>query len=312
MRFLMQWAEILREEVDLVITVDNLSKVYSNGKGVFDVSLEVSEGEVFGFLGPNGAGKTTTIRVLLGFTNATNGSCSINGLDCRTQASDIQKQLGYVPGEIAFFDNMTGTQFLKFMTEMRSTKGTKRRDELIELFELDGGQSIRKMSKGTKQKLGLVAAFMHDPAILILDEPTSGLDPLMQRRFIGLIREESKRGKTILMSSHLFDEVDRTCERVAIIREGRIVALEDIASLKSSIRKSYTVGLAGDADIEKIKASGLEYHLVNGNLVEIFISNDYGKLLSTLADCTVTSLDASAQSLEQVFIRYYGKDREAV
>ncbi len=219
-----------------MISVENMSKVYANGKGVFDVDLKVSEGEVFGFLGPNGAGKTTTIRVLLGFTNATRGGCSINGLDCRARAADIQKQLGYVPGEMAFFENMTGIQFLKFMAEMRGTKETKRQEQLVELFELETGPSIRKMSKGMKQKLGLVAAFMHDPAILILDEPTSGLDPLMQRRFIELIMDEKKQGKTILMSSHLFDEVDRTCGRAAIIREGRIAALEDIASLKSSLR----------------------------------------------------------------------------
>lgn len=291
-----------------MISVENLSKVYTNGKGVFDVDFKVLEGEVFGFLGPNGAGKTTTIRVLLGFTNATRGSCSINGLECRTHAADIQKQLGYVPGEIAFFENMTGTQFLKFLADMRGTKNTKYRDKLIEQFELETDHNIRKMSKGMKQKLGLVAAFMHDPAILILDEPTSGLDPLMQRRFIKLIMEEKKRGKTILMSSHLFDEVDRTCERAAIIREGRIAALEEIASLKSSLRKSYLVGVAGDSDIAKIKASGLEYQVVDEGRVEIIVSGDYSKLLKTLANCNVTSLDVAAQSLEQVFIRYYGKE----
>ncbi len=291
-----------------MISVEGLSKVYANGKGIFDVEFRVSEGEAFGFLGPNGAGKTTAIRVLLGFTKATGGRCTINGLDCRTHTADIQKQLGYVPGEIAFFENMTGTQFLKFMADMRGTGETKRRDELIEQFELETDRNIRKMSKGMKQKLGLVAAFMHDPAILILDEPTSGLDPLMQRRFIELIMEEKKRGKTILMSSHLFDEVDRTCERATIIREGRIVALEDLASLKSSLRKSYLVGVAGAADVKKIKASGLEYRLVDDRRVEIFISDDYTRLMTTLADCTVTSLDTAAQSLEQIFIRYYGKE----
>lgn len=291
-----------------MILVDNMSKVYTNGKGVFDLDFTVSEGEVFGFLGPNGAGKTTTIRVLLGFTNTSKGGCSINGLDCRRKAAEIQNMLGYVPGEIAFFDNMTGDQFLRFMADMRGTRDTKLRDKLIEQFELETEGKIRKMSKGMKQKLGLVAAFMHDPSILILDEPTSGLDPLMQRRFIELIMEEKKRGKTILMSSHLFDEVDRTCERAAIIREGRIVAMEDIASLKSSLRKSYLVSVAASADLEKIKASGLEYKLLDDRRVEIFVSDDYSKMLSTLADCNVTSLDASAQSLEQIFIRYYGKE----
>lgn len=291
-----------------MIEISNLSKVYGNGKGIFDVNLRVEKGEVFGFLGPNGAGKTTAMRCLMGFTNPSNGGCTINGLDCRTKADVIQAKLGYVPGEIAFFDNMTGTDFLKFMGEMRGSKDTKLKDQLIQRFELEAGGKIRKMSKGMKQKLGLVAAFMHDPEILILDEPTSGLDPLMQRRFIELIQEEKQRGKTILMSSHMFDEVDRTCQRAAIIKEGRIVAVEDIAGLKSSLRKSYLVSVAGKTDIDRIKFSGLEYKLQDDNRVEIYISNDYSQMLSVLASCQVTSLDAAAQTLEQIFIRYYGKE----
>ncbi len=291
-----------------MIEINKLSKIYSNGKGVFDVNFRVTRGEVFGFLGPNGAGKTTTIRNLLGFTNPTSGSCSINGLDCRTKAAKIQRQLGYVPGEMAFFDNMTGMQFMKFIADMRGMKDTKLRDRLIERFELENDRKIRKMSKGMKQKVGLITAFMHDPAILILDEPTNGLDPLMQKRFIKLIIEEKQRGKTILMSSHIFDEVDRTCGRAAIIREGKIVAVSDIASLKSSLRKSYLVTVANSSDIDKIKASGLEFNMADDNRVEVFISNDYKKMLSTLAGCNVTSLDVAAQTLEQIFIRYYGKE----
>ncbi|MGI6359128.1 MAG: ABC transporter ATP-binding protein [Bacillota bacterium] len=290
-----------------MIEVKQLSKIYSNGKGIFDVGFRVHEGEVFGFLGPNGAGKTTTIRVLLGFTNPTQGSCRINGLDCRAQTEVIQRQLGYVPGEIAFFENMTGMQFMQFMADMRGTTDITLRDRLIERFELESDRKIRKMSKGMKQKVGLITAFMHDPAVLILDEPTSGLDPLMQRRFVELIREERGRGKTVLMSSHMFDEVDRTCERAAIIREGRIVAVEDIASLKSSLRKSYLVTVADALDVEKIKSSGLEHQQLDEHRVEIFISNDYHKMLTTLAGCQVTSLDAPAQALEQTFIRFYGK-----
>lgn len=293
-----------------MIEVKNLSKIYPNGKGIFDVSFSIAEGEVFGFLGPNGAGKTTTIRNLLGFTNPTKGSCTINGLDCRTQSSEIQGILGYVPGEIAFFDSMTGKEFIKFIADLRGKNDTKRRDSLIERFELESDRKIRKMSKGMKQKLGLITAFMHDPKIIILDEPTSGLDPLMQRRFVDLILEEKQRGKTILMSSHMFDEVDKTCERAAIIREGKIVAQEGISTLKSSLRKSYIVTIGSQADIEKIKASALEYSIVSERTVEIFISNNYNNLLSTLANCKVTSLDSTTQSLEQIFIGYYGKEAE--
>ncbi|SCG81679.1 Bacitracin transport ATP-binding protein bcrA [Proteiniborus sp. DW1] len=293
-----------------MIEVKKLSKIYSNGKGIFEINFKVPEGEAFGFLGPNGAGKTTTIRNLLGFTNPTSGSCSINGLDCRKSAAEIQKTLGYVPGEISFFDNMTGMQFMKFIADMRGINDTKRRDSLIERFELESHRKIRKMSKGMKQKLGLITALMHDPSVIILDEPTSGLDPLMQKRFIELIIEEKQRGKTILMSSHIFDEVDRTCERVAIIREGRIVAIEDINSIKSSLRKSYVVTVASNSDIEKIKTSNLDYQVIDDNAVEIFISNNYNDMLSTLASCKVTNLDVSTQTLEQIFIQYYGKGEE--
>lgn len=189
-----------------------------------------------------------------------------------------------------------------------SITDAKRRDSLIERFELESDRKIRKMSKGMKQKVGLIAAFMHDPEVLILDEPTSGLDPLMQKRFIELVMEEKGRGKTVLMSSHMFDEVDRTCERAAIIREGKIVAVEDIASLKSSLRKSYLVSVADSSDLERIKASGLDYRMADDNRVEIFIGSDYMMMMTTLASCNVTSLDTAAQTLEQIFIRYYGKE----
>lgn len=291
----------------MVIEIQSLTKSYANGKGIFDVSFSFPQGEVFGFLGPNGAGKTTTIRHLMGFIKPTSGFARIDGLDCWDQASEIHKRLGYVPGEIAFLEHMTGLQFLKFLGDLRGSNDLKRQKLLIERFELEGERKIKKMSKGMKQKVALIAAFMHDPAVLILDEPTSGLDPLMQKRFVELILEERDRGKTILMSSHMFDEVDRTCERVAIIREGRIMAVEDIAQLKASLSKSFLVTVADQEDIKKIQASGLDYHLTDKNKVEIRISGEYERMLRTLAECSVTSLDASAQTLEQIFMRYYGK-----
>ena len=165
------------------ISINNLTRDYGNNKGIFDVSFNVEKGEVFGFLGPNGAGKTTTIRHLMGFIKPKMGSCSINDLDCFSKASEIQKTLGYIPGEISFFDDMSGLAFLNFLEKFRGLSKS-RKDELIEYFELNPKGKIKKMSKGMKQKIGIVAAFMHDPDILILDEPTSGLDPLMQKKFI--------------------------------------------------------------------------------------------------------------------------------
>ena len=181
-----------------VISIQNLTRDYGLGKGIFDVSFEVERGEIFGFLGPNGAGKTTTIRHLMGFIRPRSGECRINEMDCWKKHDEIQKRLGYIPGEISFFEDMSGREFLKFAADYRKLDRDNRMQEMLDRFELDPKGKIKKMSKGMKQKLGIAAAFMHDPDILILDEPTSGLDPLMQNRFIELIAEEKKRGKTVL------------------------------------------------------------------------------------------------------------------
>lgn len=292
-----------------MIKVHSLTKIYSNGKGIRDVSFDVEEGEVFGFLGPNGAGKTTTLRHLMGFVNPSSGMSSINGLDCRKEAAQIQKNLGYVPGEIAFYDNMTGMHFLEFIDDLRGRKDKSLRDQLINRFELDSGQKIRKMSKGMKQKVGLIAAFMHDPAVLILDEPTSGLDPLMQRRFVELIIEEKNRGKTILMSSHLFDEVDHTCERVGIIREGSIVTVENLNSLKTTLPKSVVVALAHAEDIKVLQNNGLLYTELGPLRVEIKITDGYDQVLRVLSQCKVIDMESPPQTLEQIFMDFYGKEQ---
>ena len=196
-----------------MIEVKNLTKVYKNGKGVFNLNFSIKKGEVLGFLGPNGAGKTTTIRNLLGFIKPDSGYTKIKGLNSWENSSEIQKYLGYIPGETAFFDEMTGFEFLEFIGKLRNLRDTTKRDELINRLELDTSIKIRRMSKGMKQKIALITAFMHDPEILILDEPTSGLDPLMQNLFIEFIKEEKQKGKTILMSSHNFEEVERTCDQ---------------------------------------------------------------------------------------------------
>ena len=198
-----------------IIEIDHITKDYGNGRGVFDISFQVKKGEVLGFLGPNGAGKTTTIRQLMGFLRPDSGSVQILGMDCFHDAHKIAGSLGYLPGEIAFIDAMTGIKFIRFIANMKGMKDLGRAPELMERFELNPSAKIKKMSKGTKQKIGIICAFMQDPDILLLDEPTSGLDPLMQNEFIDLILEEKERGKTILLSSHIFEEVERTCDRAA-------------------------------------------------------------------------------------------------
>ncbi|MDO9574265.1 MAG: ABC transporter ATP-binding protein, partial [Candidatus Contubernalis sp.] len=182
-----------------------------------------------------------------------------------------------------------------------------RTNSLIERFELETGGRIRKMSKGMKQKLGLITAFMHDPEVYILDEPTAGLDPLMQRYFVDLALEEKARGKTILMSSHSFGEIDRTCDRAGIIREGRLVDVEDIHSLKASQRKAFLVTVASEEDVKLLQSSGLELGSINGSHVEIFVSSNYDRFLQALAKCKVLEMDIPSQSLEQVFMKYYGQ-----
>ncbi len=296
------------QKMEEVIRIEALTFTYKSGKGVFDLDFSVGKGEVFGFLGPNGAGKTTTIRNLLGFTRPEQGRCRINGLDCWSESAKIQSMLGYLPGEMAFFDEMSGSQFLDLIEAMRGRRKNSRRKDLIERFELDPSGRIRRMSKGMKQKLGIVTAFMHDPAVYVLDEPTSGLDPLMQNTFVELILEEKERGKTILMSSHSFEETYRTCDRAGIIREGRLATVEDVHSLKSSQRKAYLVTLGSKNDLEKLRSAGLEIGKVSKNTVEVFVAGNYEQFIAALNQCTVLGLDVATQSLEQIFLKYYGRE----
>ncbi len=290
-----------------IIEINELTKDYGNHKGIFDLSFQVKEGEVFGYLGPNGAGKTTTIRHLMGFLTPDKGSAQILGKDCRTESSDIMKELGYLPAEIAFFDGMNGMDFLKFMGEMRGLSDTTYRDKLIEQFELDTRGRIRKMSKGMKQKLGIICAFMHNPKVLILDEPTSGLDPLMQRRFAELILEEKAKGKTILMSSHSFEEIERTCDRVGIIRRGDLVAIEDIHVLKEKRRKTYLVTFDSPQTAMAFeKKDGFDRIVINGSTAKVSILGNVSTFVQELGHYTVLDLDTENSSLEDVFMQYYG------
>ena len=268
------------------IRLENVTRDYGGGKGIFDVSFHINHGEVFGFLGPNGAGKTTTIRHLMGFLKSKSGHCTINGLDCWKDRDRIQQKLGYIPGEISYFDDMTGKDFLRFLANYRGIDSEIRQKELLERFELNPNGKIKKMSKGMKQKICIVAAFMHNPEILILDEPTSGLDPLMQNRFIELVEEEKKNGKTILLSSHMFEEVERTCHRVGIIRRGKIVTVDSIEALRERHIRLYTVVLDS---LDQAEA----------------FANDFGGIRDGLK-VTVTA----KHGLEEIFMQYYGGEKD--
>jgi ABC-2 type transport system ATP-binding protein len=291
-----------------MIEVKNLTRDYGNQKGVFNVSLSLERGEAFGFLGPNGAGKTTTIRHLMGFLRPKAGSCSIDGLDCWKNSAEIQRGLGYIPGEINFFDDMTGINYLQFIARYRGAKNDGRMKELIDRFDLDARGKIKKMSKGMKQKVGIVSAFMHDPEVLILDEPSSGLDPLMQSRFIELMNEEKARGKTILMSSHMFEEVERTCHRVGIIRDGKLTAVDSIKTLKATQTKSYVVTLETDEVASAFAKEPLTVTGVSGNCVTVSVQNNMHELIAAMNRHAVTSISAPEQSLEEIFMQYYGSE----
>ena len=288
------------------IVLDKLTKRYGEKKGVFDLSFAIRQGEAFGFIGPNGAGKTTAIRHLMGFLNPDSGNCTIRGQDCRMQAHTLHQFVGYVPGEIAFFDEMKGEEYLLFSQRLRRGDFSKKRRELLERFELDASGRIRRMSKGMKQKLGLVAAFQHDPEILILDEPTSGLDPLMQQRFVALIQEEKNRGKTMLISSHSFEEIEKTCDRVGILKEGRLVTDQTVSELKKSRRRVFSISFSGHEAVEAFLKEGFEAVSHNHLRADVAVVGELAPFLQALARYPVIGLDVLSQSLEEVFMGYYG------
>ncbi len=292
-----------------VIEIKQLTKDYGNKKGVFDLNISVKKGEVFGFLGPNGAGKTTTIRHLMGFIHPDKGQCFIDGLSCSKQSDLIQNNLGYLPGEIAFMDDMTGINFIKFIAEMKGIKDFSRAQELINMFNLDPNGKIKKMSKGMKQKIGIVCAFMNNPDIIILDEPTSGLDPLMQNKFLELILSEKEKGKTIFMSSHIFDEIERTCDRTAIIKDGYLVAVENLNTLTQSKRKSYVITFLTEEMASSFAKEGFEIKESKGNQVTVTVKGNIKPFIHTLDKYEVTTLDIKTQSLEDLFMHYYGGEK---
>ncbi|MFH1511713.1 MAG: ABC transporter ATP-binding protein [Bacillota bacterium] len=292
-----------------VILIQNLTRDYGRRRGVFDVSFAVSEGEAFGFLGPNGAGKTTTIRHLMGFLKPQSGNCRINGMDCWDCRAEIQRSLGYIPGEIAFFDEMSGAEYLRFIARYRGMKDMGRKDEMLERFELNPSGRIKKMSKGMKQKLGIVAALMHDPAILILDEPTSGLDPLMQSRFIELVMLEKGRGKTILMSSHMFEEVERTCHRVGIIRQGELVAVDSVDEMKSRQQRKFIITFENSKAAEAFHREALQTEMLTHHRVQVTVGADIREMIAAMSRYPVQNLAAPSQNLEEIFMQYYGGEK---
>lgn len=293
-----------------VISVNGLTKDYGMGRGCFDVSFEVAKGEVFGFLGPNGAGKSTTIRHLLGFQKAQTGKCSIMGLDCWTQPKDVQGYLGYVAGEINYPDVKTGWQFLKMIAAMRGVSMDVAQ-KLCDYYQLKPQGNLKRMSKGMKQKLALIVAFMHDPEIYIFDEPTSGLDPLMQAKFVDHVLSEQSKGKTILMSSHIFEEVEKTCQRLAIIRNGKIVSQMPMTDITHNKDKQFEVKFNTLSDMQSF--SNLHYDFVEKNTDKTRVKvkvhdNQVNTFISDLSKLKVEYLSEIKITLEERFMEFYKDD----
>lgn len=287
-----------------VIEIKDLTKDYGDNRGVFDINLNIEKGEMVGFVGTNGSGKTTTIRNILGFIKPTKGTCKVNNLTSWEHSSKIVKDIGYVPGEIAFPDLPTGIDFLKTQAEFYHLDNMDYANELIERLQLDPRANLKRMSKGMKQKTALVAALMNDSPIIILDEPTTGLDPLMRATFLDIIKEEHAKGKTIFMSSHSFDELEATCDKVALINDGHIIDVCDMNDIRNRPIKDFKIEFNNKEDFEKFLKDNYTITRIQEQYNQVTIeikANETINLLKTLKNYDVKFISELPYTLEKHF-----------
>ncbi len=291
------------------IRTEGLTKYYGTGRGILDLDLEVAEGEIFGFLGPNGAGKTTTIRLLLDLIRPTRGRATVFGLDAQAASEAVRGLTGYLPGELALWPGLTGRQTLTYLGNLRGGVPAARIDELAARLDLDLTRKFREYSRGNKQKVGLVQAFMHRPRLLILDEPTSGLDPLNQQEFYRLLAEARAGGATVFLSSHILTEVEHSSDRVGIIREGRLVRVAAVGAVMAEGRRHVEVIFAGPPDgavLAGLRAlPGVAGVAVEGARLTCGVLGDLGPLIRWAAEQPVVNFSSQAPTLEDVFLDYY-------
>ena len=295
------------------IRTDKLTHDYGHGRGVFDVSFQVEEGETLGFLGPNGAGKSTTMRHLMGFSKPQSGTAEINGMNCAKDYSRIMQSVGYLPGEVALPEGLSGRQFIRMMQDMKKSRDDRRVEYLLDRFRLDPSGSVKRMSIGEKRKLAVVTAFLNDPDILLLDEPTSGLDPLMQEEFISFIREEKERGKTILLSSHIFSEVEALCDRVAIIKDGRLVSTVDAAEVRHGLHNIMTVEFEDEKEFAEFGRSELDFRLRDRSSLKCSVvvdDEDINSFIAAVKRFRIRSFAEHSVTLEEYFMHFYKNDRK--
>ncbi|MCD7787786.1 MAG: ATP-binding cassette domain-containing protein [Firmicutes bacterium] len=292
-----------------IISVQNLTKDYGYNRGVFDVSLDIEKGEVFGYLGTNGSGKTTTIRHMMGFLKPDSGSVVVNGLDPWKNAPEVMRNVSYIPGEIAFPDVKTGTDFFKVQAEFLGVRDFTYMNYLIDKLGLDPSANLKRMSKGMKQKTAIVAALMGDKEILIMDEPTTGLDPLMRETFLELVREEKKKGRTVFMSSHIFEEIEDVCDRVAIIGNGKIESVLSLSELRHGTPRNYKIVFGSRTEAEKF-AGLMPEATISGKEVSLSVlASETDRMFKAAKDLEIVSIDESHENLEQYFMDIYQEEK---
>ena len=298
-----------------LIEIENVTKDYGYGRGIFNVSLSIEKGEVFGFVGTNGAGKTTTIRHMMGFLKPKSGRAVIKGLDCWKDSAEIKRSVGYIPGEIAFPDAPTGNEFLKRQAALLGLKDLTYADFIIKKLQLDPTANLKRMSKGMKQKTAIVAALMSDAEILILDEPTTGLDPLMRVGFVDILNSERQKGKTIFMSSHMFDEVEDTCDKVALIKDGKVIAVKSTAEIRHNENKSYKIEFISPDDYRRFTTLDLSFEEKKEAQNQVVIKvhdrhiNDF---LAVLKEYRIKFIAEIKYTLEKYFNSLYREGQDNV
>lgn len=288
----------------MVIRTENLTKRYGRERGIDGLGLEVRKGEILGFLGPNGAGKTTTIRILLDFIRADSGNAVLFGMDAHRDSARIKARIGYLPGEYGMYEKMTGAEYLRFIASLRRDTASFAH-ALAQSLGLDITKRVKSFSHGTKQKLAIVQAFMHDPELLILDEPTNGLDPLVQQTFYNLILDEKKRGKTIFMSSHVLTEVEKVCDRVAILKQGKLIATHDIAALKKCKMKTVEIDFSDEPDEALFRMDGVRKIEKNGKSIRLHVDSNINEVLRAISMHPVENMTFHDARLEDIFMEYY-------
>jgi ABC-2 type transport system ATP-binding protein len=287
-----------------IIEVSQLTKYYGKSRGIVDVSFDVEEGEIFGFIGPNGAGKSTTIRLLLSLIHPTSGSAKVFGMDVVSHGPEIRRDIGYLPSEVYYYEGMKVIDLLKYSASFYDCDCTQRLHDLSELMELEMNRRISDLSYGNKKKVGIVQGLLHSPKLLFLDEPTAGLDPLMQRKFFDLIRQENTRGVTVFFSSHILGEVQRLCNRVGIIREGKIAEISDIHTLQQNNYKKVRVEAQG-LDPNAFNLPGVTNLQAEDSQLHFFFKGDINTVLQKIAPLQVSDLTIEEPTLEEIFMHYY-------